>query len=170
MCIWLTWMEERDQLKGSAKGVCATISRWRIFRPCCRKGLGLWLRASQAQWSTNPLDREVELKAIVRSSMVGSPEEMIGILKGENNTLRKENTTQAQDINKLREKDKKQRAVIKSQAQENNTLREENKRLKAGKTETWEELQDEEGNAYYYNRDSGETSWDQPMITNPMRK
>ena len=28
---------------------------------------------------------------------------------------------------------------------ENKTLREENKRLKAGKTETWEELQDEEG-------------------------
>ena len=170
MCIWLTWMEERDQLKGSAKGVCATISRWRIFRPCCRKGLGLWLRASQAQWSTNPLDREVELKAIVRSSMVGNPEEMIGILKGENNTLRKENTKlqekekkQVQENNKLREKDKKLE-------KENKTLRDEIKRLKSAKTETWEELQDEEGSVYYYNRDSGETSWEQPMITNPMRK
>ena len=81
--------------------------------------------------------------------MVGSPEEMIGILKGENNTLRKENT---------------------KQAQENKTLRDEIKRLKAGQTETWEELQDEEGNAYYYNRDTNESTWDQPMITNPMRK
>ena len=35
---------------------------------------------------------------------------------------------------------------------------------------TWEELQDEEGRAYYYNRTSGETSWEPPMISNPMRK
>ena len=81
--------------------------------------------------------------------MVGSPEEMIGILKGEVKTLREKDT-------KLE--------------RENKTLREENKRLKAGKTETWEELQDEEGRVYYYNRTSGETSWEPPMISNPMRK
>ena len=55
-------------------------------------------------------------------------------------------------------------------AKANQKLREENKRLKAGKTETWEEFQDEEGRAYYYNRTSGETSWEPPMISNPMRK
>eukprot|EP00945_MAST-04E_sp_MAST-4E-sp1_P006174 g6174.t1 len=138
MCIWLTWIEEREQLTGSAKGLCAAISRWRIFRPCCRKGLGIWLRASQAEWSTNPLDREVELKAIVRSIMVGSPEEMIGILKGEVKTLREKDTKLERENKTLREKDTKLE-------KENKTLREENKRLKAGKTETWEELQDEEG-------------------------
>eukprot|EP00945_MAST-04E_sp_MAST-4E-sp1_P003296 g3296.t1 len=38
MCIWLTWVEEREQLQGASMGVFAAISRWRICHPCCRKG------------------------------------------------------------------------------------------------------------------------------------
>ena len=163
MCIWLTWLEEREQLKGSTKGMCAAISRWRICRPCCRKGLGIWLRASQAEWVTNPLDREVELKEIVRSSMVGSPEEMVALLKGENKTLREKDKAREKEIKTLREKDK-------VREKENKTLREENQRLKSASTYKWESLQDEEGNTYYHNRSTGETSWDPPMMTNPMRK
>merc|ERR1711937_514853 len=44
MCIWLTWMESREQLQGSTKSTCAAISRWRICQPCCKKGIGIWLR------------------------------------------------------------------------------------------------------------------------------
>ena len=232
ICIWLTWLNKREQLKGSTKRMCTAISRWRICRPCCRKGLGIWLRASQAEWVTNPLDREVELKEIVRSSMVGSPEEMVALLKGENKTLRekdkkleKENKTLREEkkvcqheTKTFREKDKareKENKALREENQrlksastdswegvhdknynrstgetswdppmmtnpmrekdkvrekENKTLREENQRLKSASTYKWESLQDEEGNTYYHNRSTGETSWDPPMMTNPMRK
>ena len=143
--------------------MCAAISRWRICRPCCRKGLGIWLRASQAEWVTNPLDRKVELKEIVRSSMVGSPEEMIALLKGENKTLREENKVCQQEIKTLQEKDKALEKEIK-------TLREKIKQLESASTKKWESLQDKEGNTYYHNRGTGETSWELPMIDNPMRK
>jgi hypothetical protein len=177
MCIWLTWLEEREQLKGSTKGMCAAISRWRICRPCCRKGLGIWLRASQAEWVTNPLDREVELKEIVLSSMVGSPEEMVALLKGENKTLREKDKVREKENKTLREKDKILEQEIKTlrekdkaREKENKTLREENRRLKSASTDNWKSLQDEEGNTYYHYRSTGETSWDPPMMTNPMRK
>ena len=104
MCIWLTWLKKREQLKGSTQSMFAGVSRWRICRPCCRKGLGIWLRASQAEWAINPLEKEVELKEIVRSSMAMSPEEVNVMLKGE----------------------------IKKLENENKALREENKQLKVG--------------------------------------
>ena len=116
MCIWLTWLEEREQLKGSTKGMCASVSRWRICHPCCRKGLGIWLRASQAEWATNPLEKEVELKEIVRSSMAMSPEEVNAMLKGENKKLENENKA-------LRAKDKSRIEEIKRLLEENTLLK-----------------------------------------------
>ena len=68
-----------------------------------------------------------------------------------------------QENKTLREKDKIREQEIK-------TLREENKRLKHLPAEKWEVLKDKEGNTYYHNRGTGETSWEPPMIDNPMRQ
>ena len=87
--LWFNWMESREQLKGSTKNMCAAISRWRICRPCCKKGIGIWLRASQAEWAENPLDKEVELKEF-RASVLGD-DELIARLKQEIKKVRDEN-------------------------------------------------------------------------------
>ena len=87
--LWFNWMESREQLKGSTKNTCAAISRWRICRPCCKKGIGIWLRASQAEWAENPLDKEVELKEF-RASVLGD-DELIARLKQEIKKVRDEN-------------------------------------------------------------------------------
>jgi hypothetical protein len=88
---------------------------------------------------------------------------MVALLKGENKTLREKDKAREKEIKTLREKDK-------VREKENKTLREENQRLKSASTYKWESLQDEEGNTYYHNRSTGETSWDPPMMPNPMRK
>ena len=49
-------MEQREQITGRGKKVCAQLSTWKVFQPCCKKGFGQWLRESQAEWSDNPLD------------------------------------------------------------------------------------------------------------------
>ena len=36
--------------------ICAELASWRLFQPCCKKGIGLWLRSSQVEWADNPLD------------------------------------------------------------------------------------------------------------------
>ena len=77
--LWFNWMESREQLQGSAKTMCAAISRWRICQPCCKKGIGIWLRASQAEWAENPLDKELELKEF-RTSVLGD-DELITVLR-----------------------------------------------------------------------------------------
>jgi hypothetical protein len=100
--LWFNWMESREQLQGSAKTMCAAISRWRICQPCCKKGIGIWLRASQAEWAENPLDKEVELKEF-RASVLGDDE---WIAK-----LRDENKKQAEVIKKLRDENKKLRGL-----------------------------------------------------------
>ena len=119
----------------------------------------------------------MELKEIVRSSMVGSPEEMVALLKGEIKTLREENKACQHEIKTLREKDKAREKEIKTlrekdkvREKENKTLRKKIKQLESASTDKCEILQDEEGNTYYHNRSTGETSWDPPMMTNPMRK
>ena len=53
---WLAWMERREQLVGRSKRLCAQLASWRLFQPCCKKGIGLWLRSSQVKWADNPLD------------------------------------------------------------------------------------------------------------------
>jgi hypothetical protein len=62
--MWLSYLESREQLQGTAKTVCAAMSRWRVFRPCCKKGMGIWLRASQAEWIVNPIEKSLELREI----------------------------------------------------------------------------------------------------------
>ena len=91
--LWFNWMESREQLKGSTKNTCAAISRWRICRPCCKKGIGIWLRASQAEWAENPLDKEVELKEF-RASVLGDDE----LIAKQAEVIKK----QAEEIKKLR--------------------------------------------------------------------
>ena len=54
--VWLAWMERREQITGRGKKVCAQLSTWKMFQPCCKKGFGQWLRESQVEWSDNPLD------------------------------------------------------------------------------------------------------------------
>ena len=54
--VWLAWMERREQLVGRSKKLCAQLASWRLFQPCCKKGIGLWLRSSQVEWADNPLD------------------------------------------------------------------------------------------------------------------
>ena len=96
MCIWLTWLESREQLQGSAKSTCAAISRWRICQPCCKKGIGIWLRASQAEWAENPLDKELELKEF-RTSVLGD-DELITVLRQEIKMQAEENKKQAEEL------------------------------------------------------------------------
>ena len=98
--LWFNWMESRDSLKGSAKTMCAAISRWRICQPCCKKGIGVWLRASQAEWAENPLDKEVELKEF-RASVLGDDEliaKQAEMIKKQAEEIKK----QAEEIKKLR--------------------------------------------------------------------
>ena len=54
--VWFAWMERREQITGEGKKVCAQLSTWKVFQPCCKKGFGQWLRESQVKWSDNPLD------------------------------------------------------------------------------------------------------------------
>ena len=54
--VWLAWMERREQLVGRSKKLCSQLVSWKLFQPCCKKGFGLWLRSSQAEWVDNPLD------------------------------------------------------------------------------------------------------------------
>ena len=98
--LWFNWMESRDSLKGSSKNMCAAISRWRICQPCCKKGIGIWLRASQTEWAENPLGKELELEEF-RASVLGD-DELIA----------------------------KQAEVIKKQAEVNKKLRDEIKKLR----------------------------------------
>ena len=56
--IWLAWMERREQMAGRAKKICAQLATWKVFQSCCQKGFGRWLRESQLEWKTNPLDAE----------------------------------------------------------------------------------------------------------------
>ena len=125
--LWFNWMESREQLKGSTKNTCAAISRWRICQPCCKKGIGIWLRASQAEWAENPLDKEVELKEF-RTSVLGD-DEWIAKLRDENKKLRDENkklrglkltSADAKRANQLRRSEK-----IRKIAQRNSQLKEE---------------------------------------------
>ena len=53
--IWLAWMEQREKITGRGKKVCAQLSTWKVFQPCCKKGFGQWLRESQVEWLDNPL-------------------------------------------------------------------------------------------------------------------
>ncbi len=53
---WLAWMERREQFVGRSKRLCAQLASWRVFQPCCKKGIGLWLRSTQVEWADNPLD------------------------------------------------------------------------------------------------------------------
>ena len=80
--------------------MCAAISRWRICRPCCKKGIGIWLRASQAEWAENPLDKDVELKEF-RTSVLGDDEliaKQAEVIKKQAEVIKK----QAEEIKKLR--------------------------------------------------------------------
>ena len=49
-------MEQREQITGRGKKVCAQLSTWKVFQPCCKKGFGQWLRESQVEWLDNPLN------------------------------------------------------------------------------------------------------------------
>ena len=49
-------MERREQMTGRGMKICAELASWRLFQPCCKKGIGLWLRSSQVEWADNPLD------------------------------------------------------------------------------------------------------------------
>ena len=61
--VWLAWMERREQLVGRSKKLCSQLVSWKLFQPCCKKGFGLWLRSSQAEWVDNPLDApQVEIE------------------------------------------------------------------------------------------------------------
>ena len=53
--VWFAWMERREQITGEGKKVCAELSTWKVFQPCCKKGFGQWLRESQVEWLDNPL-------------------------------------------------------------------------------------------------------------------
>ena len=95
---WFSWLESRDQLKGSAKTVCASLSRWRIFQPCCKKGIGIWLRASQVNFMENPLNKAVELKEI--RSVVEDDKDMVIARLRERNEKLEDTIKQLQDANR----------------------------------------------------------------------
>ena len=69
------------------------------------------MRASQAEWAENPLDKEVELKE-VRTSILGD-NELIARLKQENKKLLSENESKTEVIKKQQEENKKQQEEIK---------------------------------------------------------
>ena len=146
--LWFNWMESREQLQGSAKTMCAAISRWRICQPCCKKGIGIWLRASQAEWAENPLDKEVQLKEF-RTSVLGDDE---WIAK-----LRDENKKQAEMIKKLRDENKKLRGLklTSADAKRANQLRRSEKIRKIAQRNS--QLKEE-------------VSADMMTVTNPMKK
>jgi hypothetical protein len=78
--------------------------------------------------------------------------------------------TLQEEMKALREKDKALLEENKAREKEIQALREKIMQLESASTEKWEGLLDEKGNSYYYNRSTGEASWDPPMMTNPMRK
>jgi len=146
--LWLNWMESRDSLKGSAKTMCAAISRWRICHPCCKKGIGIWLRASQAEWAENPLDKEVELEEF-RASVLGDDEliaKQAEVIKKQAEVIKK----QAEEIKKLRGL-----TLTSADAKRANQLRRLEKIRKIGQRNS--QLKED-------------VSADMMTVTNPMRK
>ena len=85
--IWLSYLESREQLQGTAKTVCAVMSSWRVFQPCCKKGMGIWLRASQAEWTVNPIEKSLELKEIQTAPNDQDGPETVALLQERNKAL-----------------------------------------------------------------------------------
>ena len=94
---WFAWLQRRDQLKGSVKAVCATLSKSRIFCSCCKSNFRLCLRSDQSKSMENPLSKSVELE--VSSGIledydhtdVAKLRERIRELEGENKRLQNAN-------------------------------------------------------------------------------
>ena len=91
-------LEQREQITGRGKKVCAQLSTWKVFQPCCKKGFGQWLRESQVKWSDNPLDAakvdiemtrpESVLEGVARSVLESKLKEENKVLKEENEKLK----------------------------------------------------------------------------------
>ena len=105
--VWFSWLQRRDQLQGSLKTICISLSRWRIFRSCCNSGFGVWLRASQATFTDHPLSKAVELEEIHTRVAEDGIDPLIGRLKGRILQLEQEVGNLQEEINKIR-KDKSQ--------------------------------------------------------------
>ena len=109
--VWLAWMERREQLVGRSKKLCSQLVSWKLFQPCCKKGFGLWLRSSQAEWVDNPLDApqvEIEMtqtreKGSVFDGMkVSVLESRLKLRDMEIKTLKKENETLQSKLNAMK--------------------------------------------------------------------
>eukprot|EP00944_MAST-04C_sp_MAST-4C-sp1_P005340 g5340.t1 len=100
--VWFSWLQRRDQLQGSLKTICISLSRWRVFRSCCNSGFGVWLRASQATFTENPLSKTVELEEIPTRVAEDDLDALIGRLKGHILQLEQQVGELQQEINKIR--------------------------------------------------------------------
>ena len=103
--VWLAWMERREQITGRSKKLCAQLSMWKMFQPCCKKGFGQWLRESQVEWSDNPLaapkvDIEMTRPESVMEGVAKSVLE--SKLKQEIEALKEEKEVMKEEIEKLK--------------------------------------------------------------------
>ena len=111
--VWFAWMERREQITGEGKKVCAQLSTWKVFQPCCKKGFGQWLRESQVKWSDNPLDAaKVDIE-------MTQPE---SVLEGVAKSVLESNLKQRDmEIKALKEENEKLKATVKRLTLYNNS-------------------------------------------------
>ena len=101
-------MEQREQITGRGKKVCAQLSTWKVFQPCCKKGFGQWLRESQVEWLDNPLgapkvDIEMTRPESVLEGMAKSVlESKLKQCQMENKVLKEEKEVMKEEIEKLK--------------------------------------------------------------------
>ena len=103
--IWFAWMERREKITGRGKKVCAQLSTWRVFQPCCKKGFGQWLRNSQVVWSDNPLDApKVDIEMTQPESVLEGVAKSVleSKLKEENKGLKEENKVLKEEVKTLK--------------------------------------------------------------------
>ena len=102
--VWFSWMERREQITGEGKKVCAQLSTWKVFQPCCKKGFGQWLRESQVKWSDNPLDAaKVDIEMTRPKSVLEGVAKSVleSNLKQENKSLKEEVKTLKATVKRL---------------------------------------------------------------------
>ena len=167
--VWLAWLEKRSQLSGRMKSVCAALSGLCIFRPCCKKGIGIWLRASQVDFVKNPINEGVELGEI-DPTLSERGKEIVAKLKAMVRKVQKDAEKDQETIATLQNDKAQDQETIAALQQE--LLEYRNEQLYSSEDQSrateWEvHLDGESGDFYYYNNISDETSWDRPPGVDP---
>ena len=100
--VWFAFVESRGPLVESAKSACAAMSRWRIFRACCSGEIGIQIRASEVDFTKNPLN-QIALEMKDRDMVIARLRERNEELQDANRQLQDANRQLQEEITNWKE-------------------------------------------------------------------